>query len=121
MTKTTEPPRLTSLSSLVREIAVPGELAFAFATDRVELLRLIKPKPLDASQSAKLYEIIGVLMETNQALRNYAARMTVLAEDLGGSIEEIIAAQVDINETAAHAKKATAQVKRLASFRDAED
>lgn len=121
MTETKQPPRLRSLSGFTREIQVPNELAFAFATDRIELLRMIKPKPLTETEAAKLYEVIEVLMETNQALRRHVARLTTLTQDLSESVEEIVAALVDIRDTVAHARKATAQIKQIADFRDTDD
>lgn len=78
--------RLTSWNSFVNEIQVPSELAPAFMTRRVDLVRLAVPRALTPEECFALYQVIGGLLETNEALRDHARMVSELAQQLTGGL-----------------------------------
>lgn len=64
--------RMRTWNDFVREIKVPAEIAPAFQTGRIELIKLARPRALSAEECGALYDVIGGLLETNQALKEHA-------------------------------------------------
>lgn len=73
--------KLDSWNSFVEELPVPAELFPALVTNRVELIKLAKPRGLSLEEVAALYKLIAGLMETNQALREHASNVATLVQD----------------------------------------
>lgn len=69
----------------VSEARVPADLAPALITGGMELLKLAKPAAKTAEEVAVLYELIAVLVKTNQALRQHASFVAELARQAKGS------------------------------------
>lgn len=77
---------ITKWNDFVRELQVPGDMAPAISTGRLELLRLAQPRALSTDECAILYQLVGGLLETNQALQRHASLISNLAAEVHGSI-----------------------------------
>lgn len=75
ITKLAARAKLNSWNSFVEELQVPSEIYPALLTNRMELLKLAKPRELSVKECAGLYQLIGGLIETNSALREHAAEV----------------------------------------------
>jgi hypothetical protein len=71
--------RIDKWNSFVRELPVPGEFVPAVSSGRLELLKLAQPHALSTEECAVLYQLIGGLLETNQALQQHAALIANMA------------------------------------------
>lgn len=71
-------------NELVREIEVPPDLLPALSTGRFELLKLAKPRDMNAKEVEVLLKIIGTYAETNAALVRHAEWIGELAEQVRG-------------------------------------
>jgi hypothetical protein len=69
-------------NDFVREAKVPAELVPALSTGRPELVCLAKPRDLKADEVKVLYDLIGVLAETNATVVRHAALMADVAGQL---------------------------------------
>lgn len=78
--------KMESANSFIRALDVPADLAPAFLTGRVELIRLAKPRPLTEDECRVLYNLIGGLLETNQVLREHATAVSDAAGDIAGAV-----------------------------------
>lgn len=78
--------QLDSWNSWVREAQVPGELSMAILTGRLELLKLAKPKPLTEEECKVLYELLGVLIETNLTLQQHSLLVAELSSQIGNHV-----------------------------------
>jgi hypothetical protein len=83
-------PLLRSPSDLTEVVSVPNDLAMAFATGRVELLKLAQPRAMDADEVATLYNLIRVLLETNIALREHAEAVAQLAYTVHDNLRGVV-------------------------------
>lgn len=63
-----------------RVMDVPVDLMPAITTGRSELVTLAKPRALTEVECKTLYEMIGVLIDTNQRLREHAQEVALLAK-----------------------------------------
>lgn len=72
-------------SSLLEEVQVPGDIALAIQTNRPQLLALAK-RPMDAEEVGMLLNLMRVLMNTNQALREHSVLVSQRAEQVKGSL-----------------------------------
>jgi hypothetical protein len=72
--------KLDSWNCFIRELKVPGDLAVAFQTGRIELLCLARPRDMAAAEVKVLYDLIGGLLETNAALRQHAQLVAELSQ-----------------------------------------
>jgi hypothetical protein len=85
--------KMESWSSFVRALNIPSEIAPAFMTGRVELMRLARPRPLSEEECRVLYELIGGLLETNMALRDHASAIydgvANVTQGLSGAIKGV--------------------------------
>jgi len=71
---------LQSWASFAEAMDVPRELAPALATGRMELLKLVRPRPLTEEECGTVYHLIGVLVRTNQHLKDHAMGLAKMAE-----------------------------------------
>lgn len=80
--------KLRKWNELTEEVAAPTAVAVALSTGRPEMLKLAPKGPSSAEETAALYNIIRVLMDTNQELQNHskslADRMADLRRQLRG-------------------------------------
>lgn len=74
-------------NSLIRDVKLPIELAPAMMAGRGELVSLAKARDLKASEVKVLYDLIGCLLETNQALQHHSALVSELAVQTRGHIK----------------------------------
>lgn len=79
--------KLDSWSSFVEALDVPSDIAPALLTGRRELMAAVQPRDLPAFQVEKLYKIIGVLLETNAALRQHTERVAILTNRLNDALK----------------------------------
>lgn len=73
---------LKDWTSFVTKLEVPGDLAPAFVTGRIELLKLATPRELTAEECGTLYKLIGGLVETNHALQEHSRLVAELASEV---------------------------------------
>jgi hypothetical protein len=78
--------RITKWNEFVRELQVPDDIAPAMLTGRLELLRLAQPRALTSDECGVLYQLIGGLLETNQALQQHSSLVATLASEAGRTI-----------------------------------
>jgi len=81
--------KLTKWNSFVRDLHVPNDMAPAFLTGRMELLCLAKPRALTEEECKQVYELIGGILETNNALREHAAMVADLADRVIGGLHAL--------------------------------
>lgn len=74
--------RIGKWNEFVRELQVPGDIAIAVSTGRLELLKLAQPRALTAEECGVLYRLIGGLLETNQVLQRHAALIANIATEV---------------------------------------
>lgn len=72
--------KLDNWTSFVTALDVPGDLAPALLANRPELVRLVKPRGLDAGEHRAYLDLIAGLIETNVALRRHAAGVANLVD-----------------------------------------
>jgi len=92
--------KLQGWNEFVEELKVPSELYPALITNRTELVRLAKPRPLTEEEAATLYRLIAGLMETNQALREHASQLSVMVKEWLGSVYGFVSVARKINSFA---------------------
>ena len=73
---------LNKWSDYVRELQVPSDIAPAMMTGRLELLKLVQPRALNADECKVLYLLIGGLLETNQALQQHSQLVAQIADEV---------------------------------------
>jgi hypothetical protein len=76
--------KLDGWSSFVETLSLPQDVYPALLTGRPELLRLVQPRALSADEAGKLLKALGVLIETNMALREHAEQMAQLVDNWSG-------------------------------------
>lgn len=64
--------KLESWAAFVEAVDVPSDIYPALQTGRPELLKLANPRALTQEECAKLYQLLAVLIETNQALQQHS-------------------------------------------------
>ena len=65
---------LNSVNAFVRETPrLPTEIGAALLSGRTELISFAKPRDMKSDEVAALYQLIGVLVETNAALRDHTS------------------------------------------------
>lgn len=82
----TERTKLRSWSAFVEDSRVPSDLMPAVITQRAELVRVVKPRILTASEHEVYLSLIATLLETNQALREHAQHVAQLTNNLVGHL-----------------------------------
>ena len=71
--------KLDTWNDFIREMAVPSDLMPAMMTMRTQLMP--QARSLTAEDCDVLYRIIGVLMETNAALREHTENTALLVDE----------------------------------------
>ncbi len=92
--------KLDCWTKFVSELQVPSELAPAFTTGRLELVKMARPRDLKAEEVKVLYDLIGGLLETNAALREHAQLTAELTDQMSGGLNGILAATRRLREFA---------------------
>lgn len=72
--------KMSGWNEYVREMKVLPDIAPALSTGRAELLALMAPRPLTAEECGVLFDMLGVLIETNNALRQHSELLAQVAE-----------------------------------------
>jgi hypothetical protein len=94
--------RLQATDLLCRELQdVPMALATAIATGRPEMLNMRDRGPADAAAVDKLYEVLGVLIETNGLLQRCNNLIAQLAEQTADNVNGAANAVRRLHEMAA--------------------
>jgi hypothetical protein len=73
-----EQTKLNSWTEFVDALNVPNDLFPALMSNRPELVKLVKPRPLGAEEHGVYLDLIAGLMETNRALREHASTLARL-------------------------------------------
>lgn len=73
-----EDAKIDSWTDFVDALNVPNDLFPALMTNRPELVKLVKARPLSAEEHRVYLDLIGGIMETNAALREHAAQVAKL-------------------------------------------
>jgi hypothetical protein len=72
--------RMDNWAEFIGDFELPEDLLPAVMSGRYELVRAATPRAMTGEEVAKLYRLIGVLLETNAALREHAQQV---AEQVG--------------------------------------
>lgn len=72
--------KMNGWNEYVREMRVLPDVAPALSTGRPELLALMSPRPLTEEECRVLFDMLAVLIETNQALRMHSELLAQIAE-----------------------------------------
>lgn len=85
--------QMESWNAFVRELNVPGELVPAFATGRIEMVKLARPRALTEAECKVMFELVGGLLETNAVLREHASLVgdlvLTMEQSLKGSLHAV--------------------------------
>lgn len=73
-----EQTKLNSWTDFVDALNVPTDLFPAMMSNRPELVKLVKSRPLSAVEHQVYLDLIAGLMETNAALREHASQLARL-------------------------------------------
>lgn len=92
--------KLDSWNSFVEELQIPSEVYPALLTNRPELIRLARPRPLNEEEVAALYKLIAGLLETNQALRLHAQQVGDMTREFSGALRGVITTAVKLKRFA---------------------
>lgn len=76
-------------ASFSEPIDVPADIGAALMTGRAELLS-IAARPMDKEEVRKLLNVLRVLMETNQLLKEHAAMLAQRAHDFVASTRSAV-------------------------------
>ena len=89
--------RLTDWKSFTETVSVPTDIAVALITGRTEMLKLVRTGDMTAAEVAPLYDLIRVLLETNQALRDHAESTAKLTCSMMAQFKGVVgvAEQID--------------------------
>lgn len=69
--------KLDNWTQLINEVDVPYDIAPALLSGRPELIKIIPPRDITANEAKALFNIIGSLIETNSALQEHAAQLSL--------------------------------------------
>ena len=92
---------LESVTSFVRDAKIPSDLLPAFLSNRPELIGLAPARDMTAEEGKYLYDLIRVLMETNQALREHSLEVSKLVEQWGAQFKGMARSAMNIEKYAA--------------------
>jgi hypothetical protein len=70
--------RLRGWNELIATVKVPAEFMAAFVTGRPELIRIAGARALTKEECAAMFDLVAVLMETNQELQTHAQQVAQL-------------------------------------------
>ncbi len=92
---------MTAWTDFTRRMDVLPELLPAVSTGRVELLDLVPPRPLSEIECKTVFDMIGILLETNQALQHHARLLAAVvgqAEQAAGGLHRKLIDLQDLAE-----------------------
>lgn len=69
-------------NELTEEVTAPFDVMVALSSGRSEMLKLRSGGAANAEETAQLYNVIRVLMDTNRALQDHAQSMATETENL---------------------------------------
>ena len=67
--------KLDAWNAFTEAMNVPSEFYPALQTGRTELLKLVQARPLTADECQQVFNMIRILIETNQALQAHASEL----------------------------------------------
>jgi hypothetical protein len=73
--------KLNSWSDFVDALNVPNDLFPALMSNRPELVKVVKPRPLNSEEHEIYLHLIAGLMDTNAALREHASQLARLTSN----------------------------------------
>jgi hypothetical protein len=79
---------------------VSSAIAAALVTQRGSLVKLITPTDLPKEEVAKLYHLIGVLIETNFALQQHSKLVAEMADQIYGQFKGVTTSLLRLDEIA---------------------
>jgi hypothetical protein len=99
--------KLDQIDAFTETVQVPRDFLPALMAGRPELLKIAQPRDMTAAEVKQLYDLIGVLVETNMALREHAHEVAKLTHNLLGGFTAV--------------QSAARQIDHFANFRAPED
>ena len=81
VTRVVKKASLEHWTAFVRELQIPGDMMPALMTRRVELIKLIKPRPMNADEMKAMIDLIAGLLETNWMLQEHYLRLASLVSE----------------------------------------
>ena len=81
--------KLRDWTCFVAELPVPSELVMALQTNRIELAKSAKPRPMSEEEVGMLFTLIGGLLETNAVLREHASLVSQLTHQMSESLRGV--------------------------------
>lgn len=86
---TNPPPGFRDWASLVEEVNLPQDLAFALVTQRPELLKIWKKRAFTLDESAAVVNTLRVYVETNAILQAHCVNILKRAEHIAGAVHNL--------------------------------
>lgn len=77
---------ITKWNDLTEEVTAPPAIIAALMTGRPEMLKLASATASTPEETAALYNIIRVLMETNRELQGHSQRVATEMDQLRGTL-----------------------------------
>src|SRR5262245_51819952 len=118
-----KPAWLRTPSEYAEEIQVPGDLLPALASNRPEMLKLVRPRALTADEHKTYLELIRIAMETNYALqcrlRQMEERIVFILEEARDATAKRLQAAIAANHEGTEVFKRA--IEKLARFQTKED
>ena len=71
-------------AQLTEEVSLPQDIATAISTGRVEFLKLAE-RPMNAEEVGRVLNLVRVLMETNQALKEHSMELAQKLDSIYGN------------------------------------
>jgi hypothetical protein len=81
--------KMNSWNSLVENVNVPLDFYAALMTGRPELLKVVKPRELTEDECRNVYNLIAVLIETNQELQKHANELSRMVNNWSGAFKQL--------------------------------
>lgn len=82
--------KLRSWNELTDSVELPPDLYAVLMTGRPELLKIAEPRALSEEECAKLYKLLGVLIETNSALKLHSKLLAQHAENMSQQLKGVV-------------------------------
>jgi hypothetical protein len=87
-------------NELSEEVKAPPAVLIALATARPEMLKIVPKEPATAEETAQLYNVIRVLLETNRQLQEHAQELATRAKQVRLSVRGIQRKMNELESTA---------------------
>lgn len=81
--------RLDNWAEFIGDFELPEDLLPAVMSGRYELIAAATPRAMSGEEVAKLYRLIGVLLETNAALREHAQQIAEQVDIWHGAFKHL--------------------------------